>query len=259
MMRRGIRAFSVLLLPLVLPLAACGSSGGNEQRNLDSLDAELADGNSTGNVRDPALMSALQDQIMVDPSLASQANHDAIRPPSQPYSAQKAPGATGSGSAAAGGAATSEKLKSSPAPVAGKGCPRCGAAREALTLGGLAERQADRGTRACAASVSYSTRWALRLPGALPLYPDARVSEAAGSEQGNCALRIVSFSSTASLQTVLDWYYTRVSGAGYSAEHQVDGEDHVLAGTHGDAAYAIFATTRPDGGTDVDLVANRGN
>lgn len=258
MMRRGIRAFSVLLLPLALPLAACGGAS-NEQQNLDSLDAELADGNSTGNVRDPALMSALQDQIMVDPSLASQANHDAIRPPRQPYSAQKAPDSTAARIGATTGSATSEKLKSSPAPVAGKGCPRCGAAREALTLGGLAERQADRGTRACAASISYSTRWALRLPTAVPLYPDARVREAAGSAQGGCALRIVSFSSAAPVKTVLDWYYTRVSGAGYSAEHQVDGDDHVLAGTHGDAAYAVFATARPDGGTDVDLVANNGN
>ncbi len=256
MIGRGIRACSMLLLPLAL--VACGS-GKDEDRNLDSLDAELADGNSTGNMRDPALMSALHDQIMVDPALASQANHDAIRPPGQPYSAQVAPDATVAGSASAAGSATSESLKSAPAPVAGGGCPKCGAAREALTLGGLAERQGNGSTRACAASISYSTRWALRLPGAIPLYPDARVSEAAGSEQGNCALRVVSFSSAAPLQTVLDWYYTRVSSAGYSAEHQADGDDHVLAGTKGEAAYAVFASARPDGGTDVDLVANKGN
>ena len=34
----------------------------------------------------PAVMSALQSQIMVDPTLAQQSNGDAIRPPGQPYS-----------------------------------------------------------------------------------------------------------------------------------------------------------------------------
>ncbi|NWN23190.1 hypothetical protein GY661_25415, partial [Escherichia coli] len=40
----------------------------------------------SGNAADPALASALQDQIMVDPQLGRQANGDAIRPPGQPYS-----------------------------------------------------------------------------------------------------------------------------------------------------------------------------
>ena len=57
--------------------------------NLDSLDAELTntvDANQPG--KDPALMSALQSQIMVDPALAQQANADAARPADQPYAAQ---------------------------------------------------------------------------------------------------------------------------------------------------------------------------
>ncbi|WP_374147263.1 hypothetical protein [Sphingomonas sp. 28-63-12] len=242
---------------LPLALAAC-SDGSAADRNLDSLDAELADGNSGSTASDPAAMSALQAQIMVDPALASQANHDAIRPPAQPYSAQIPPDmmAPGQGTSAA---ATSETLKAAPAPVSGQGCPQCSAARESLTLGGLVERQANPGARACAGTITYSTRWANRLPSSVPLYPDARVSEAAGSEAGSCALRVVSFASAAPLQTVLDWYYTRVSKAGYSAEHQAQGDEHVLAGTRGDAAYAVFATVRADGGTDVDLVANQGS
>lgn len=270
MVRCGIRAHSALgwpfaglsraaLAALVLPiaLAACGN-GGAADRNIDSLDAELADGNSSGNTRDPAMMSALQQQIMVDPALASQANYDAIRPPAQPYSAPAAPEmmAVGRGTT---GTSTSETLKSAPAPVRGQGCPKCSAARESLTLGGLAERQSPQGTSACAANINYSTGWANRLPGDVPLYPDARVREAAGADSQTCALRVVSFASTAPLQTVLDWYYTRLSKVGYSAEHQADGDDHVLAGTKGEAAFAVFASVRTDGGTDVDLVVNRGN
>lgn len=257
----GLRArFAQCALTLCVSLAlvACTQSSGSDA-NLDSLDAELADGNGTGNIRDPALMSALQDQIMVDPALAGQANYDAVRPPSQPYSTPVAPDMAVGDASLSTDRSSSETLKAAPAPVNGQACPACNAARESLTLGGLVERQANRAARACASSISYSTRWSLRLPPSVPLYPDARVSEAAGSEAGSCALRVVSFASAAPVQRVLDWYYTHVSKAGYSAEHQAEGDDHVLAGTLGDAAYAVFATARADGGTDVDLVANRGN
>lgn len=240
-----------LALAAAIAVAACG--GEDPNRNLDSLDAELADGNSTGNQRDPALTSALRDQIMVDPQLAAQSNPDAVRPPSRPYAAPVP--ADQPNRAAAAEARTSEKLQS--APAATKTCTQCAARRDAMTLGGLAARQGG-GTGACAANVSYSTRWATALPSAVPLYPDARVVEAAGNSNGGCQLRVVSFATSAPVQTVLDWYYTRVSGAGYSAEHQADGNQHVLAGTKGEGAYAIFVAKRDDGGADVDLVVNNG-
>jgi hypothetical protein len=243
-------------------LAACGTRDSG-QPNLDSLDNELVDAGNTSNTRDPALMSALQDQIMVDPTLAQQANEDAIRPPARPYSGAVPPDgiAVPAGAAAAtNGAATSEKLKPAPAPARGAGCPQCAAARESLTLGALAARQQDRRTSGCAGTMRYSARWADRLPADLPLYPDARVTEAAGSQSGKCALRAVSFASSAPLQKILDWYYTRTTHAGYSAEHQADGTEHVLGGTRDrdDGAFALFLTSRADGGTDVDLVANNG-
>ena len=249
------------LVMLSAALAACGARGDGD-RNLDSLDNELIDGNSAGTTSDPALMSALQDQIMVDPSLAQQANNDAVRPPAQPYSGAVPPdgiAAPPSGAAATTAAGRSETLKKTPAP--GANCPQCGAARESLTLGALASRQKDKRTSACASNMRYSARWAQRLPVDLPLYPDARVSEAAGAEAGGCTLRAVSFASSAPLQTVLDWYYTRATNAGYSAEHQAEGAEHVLGGTRDrdNGAYAIFLTSRRDGGTDVDLVANNGN
>ncbi|MBX9797015.1 hypothetical protein [Sphingomonas sp.] len=249
MKRAGIGPWRAL--GVALALAACG--GEDPNRNLDSLDAELADGNSTGNQRDPALTSALRDQIMVDPQLAAQSNPDAVRPPSRPYSAPMP--ADQPNRAAAAEARTSEKLKT--APPAAQGCSQCAARRDAMTLGGLAARQRGR-TSACAANIGYSTRWATLLPADVPLYPDARVTEAAGNSRDGCQLRVVSFATSASVQTVLDWYYTRVSNAGYSAEHQADGSQHVLAGTKGEGAYAIFVAKREDGGADVDMVVNNG-
>lgn len=248
---------AALGLALSFALAGCGQQAA--QRNVDTLDNELIEGNSIGNTRDPAMMGALQDQIMVDPTLAAQANNDAVKPPVQPYSGAVPPDgiAAGSGGAIAG-RTTSETLKSTPAPKAD--CPQCTAARESLTLGALAARQKG-GSAACAANVRYSARWAQRLPGDLPLYPDARVSEAAGNDANGCSLRLVSFASSAPLQKVLDWYYTRATNAGYSAEHQADGAEHVLGGTRGrdDGAFALFLTSRSDGGTDVDMVANNGS
>ncbi|MBX9858646.1 MAG: hypothetical protein K2Y20_03540 [Sphingomonas sp.] len=248
--RSPLRAATVAMIALTLPLAACGRAGGDN--SLDALDAELNDGNAQGNVRDPALTSALHDQIMVDPNLASQSNRDAIRPPSQPYAA---PVPNAKGAPVAGDVRVSEATKT--APAAKSDCPNCKAQRESMTLGGLASRQADKRTAACAANVSYSTRWSLRLPADMPLYPDAHVVEAAGNADNGCALRIVSFTSRAPVQSVIDFYYTRATNGGYSADHQADAEGHVLAGSRGNDAYAVFVT-KVAGGTQVDLVANNG-
>lgn len=236
------------ILFVFLPLALAGC-GGTDMANNTLSDAEL------GNAADPALTGALQDQIMVDPQLGRQANGDAIRPPSQPYSG----GVPDDAVAANGSKVDTAGLLKTPAPVSGKECPQCVAARESVTLAGIAARQTNARTKACAGSLKYSARWAQRLPADLPLYPQARVTEAAGA-QGNCALRVVSFSAAQPMETLLDWYYTKAVRAGYSAEHQVDGAQHILGGTRArdDGAYVLFLTARKDGGTDVDLVANNG-
>jgi hypothetical protein len=242
-------------MPLALSLSACGRH--QDDSNLDTLDAELADRNNAANAKDPALVSALQDQIMVDPQLAEQANNDAVRPPGQPYASPIPPDAT-SGTRAP---IDTKQLKHAPTADPKAGCPQCKAADGAVTLGALAGRQTDRRTRGCSANVQYSTGWANRLPADLPLYPDARVTEAAGSTSGGCALRVVSFASASPLQTVIDWYYTRATQAGYSAEHRTDGDQHVLGGTRDrdGGAYVLYVSARADGGSDVDLVANNGN
>ncbi len=67
----------------------------------------------SGNAADPALASALQDQIMVDPQLGRRANGDAIRPPGQPYS-----GAVPNDNVAANAArSTMRPLLKTPAPT----------------------------------------------------------------------------------------------------------------------------------------------
>ena len=232
-------------LPFAIPLLLAGCGGANAPDNgLDTLDAQLTQANAT----DPAVTAALQDQIMVDPTLTSQANGDAVRPPDRPYSAAApAPGI------ATGSAAPDESLQSAPAPGA---CPSCKGGREALTLGELASVQRG-GNRQCATRVGYSAGWANRLPATFALHPDARVSEAAGTDADGCRLRVVSFTIAQPVERMVDWYYTRATKGGYSAEHQADGDQHVLGGTRGNAAYAVFLS--PEGqGTSVDLIVDGG-
>lgn len=233
-----------LWLLAFVPLALAGCDRKDDgQQNLDSLDREL-----TNNVADPALTTALRDQIMVDPRLTQSSNANAVRPPSRP--------ATGAVPADATGARSDgvDPRSLSKAPAAARDCPDCKAREGALTLGELAARQ--QGGRGCATQVAYSAGWANRLPADVPLYPDARVQEAAGTDANGCALRVVTFASTAPVARVIDWYYTRTSKAGYTTEHQAGGTQHILGGTRGNAAFVVYASPRQGGGTTVDLIAN---
>jgi hypothetical protein len=242
-----IRAFT-LLLPL--SLAACQSEP--PAADINDLDAELAAG-IDDNAADPLLARAVNDPIMTDPQLSQQSNADAVRPPPQPYSAPL-PATTIARMPEPG----AEPLMSAPAPAAS--CPQCKVADQSLTLGALAEAQRDRRTKGCASALSYSATWASRLPADLPLHPNARVIEAAGSTGRGCALRVVSFVVQQPVGRMVDWYYTRASRAGYSAEHQADATQHVLGGTRArdGGAYVVFLESRGEGTTAIDLVANNG-
>ena len=243
-MNRLAAILSIALAPVVL--AACSKQPATQQ-NLADLDAELTA--APKDQRDPALAGALRDQILVDPALAQSANDNAVRPPSRPASGAVPPDGIGAASDGVDAAA----LK--PAPPA-RDCPGCRKTDGALTLGELAKRQPQVAAADCAPRLRYSAAWATRLPVDVPLYPDARVAEAAGAV--DCPLRVVSFASGAPVGKVIDWYYGKMRGAGYSADHQADGDTHVLGGTHGDAAYILYVSPRAGGGSDTDLVTNGG-
>ena len=232
----------LIVLPVLL-LAACGKPPAGQQ-DLDGLDAELTAG-AAGNQRDPALTAALHDQIMVDPAMTRSANTDAVRPPSRPDPLSVPADPT----AGRADGVTPADLKA--APAAKGDCPSCRATAGALTLAERAARQrpTDAG---CAQRVSYSATWAARLPADVPLYRDARVQEAAGNDA--CGLRIVSFVSSAPAGRILDWYNARVTHAGYSAEHEAQGDEHMLGGTRGASAYVVHVTPSTGGGSRVDLL-----
>lgn len=231
-----------------LTLAACNGGSGSNESDLAALDAELIAGQSA-NSADPQVMAALNDPIMVDPQLSAKSNADAIRPAPQPYDAS-----IPHPDIAAGSAATAEKLLAAPAPK-----PLAdNAIRQSITLAALARAKGPKSAATCTARLSYSADWANRLPSEMPLYPDARVTEAGGIEGDGCSMRVASFFVAKPTALLVDWYYTRAIRAGLTAEHQVDGATHVLGGTRRDGrAYLVVLTNRGDGGTDIDLVTGR--
>ena len=128
-----------LALAALLALGACG---GTAENNLAAIDNELL-----ANGADPALTSALEDQILVDPNLVQQAHPNTVRPPETPVQAQYPAGSA--------------------------------QVQQASDTGGA-------GGGACAGPFQYGAAWANRLPAGFPAYPGGRITEAAGNDGGRC-------------------------------------------------------------------------
>lgn len=222
---RLARAGTGTAIALTLLLAGCGGSSPG-QADADALDQELT-GNASAQA-DPAINSALEDQIMVDPALTQQRD---------------------------GGARTGTGQSPIPSTLPG------GGAADRPPLGEVAQDPSAGkvGTDpACYRDLQYGTGWAQRLPAALPLYADAQVREAAGNARGACNVRIVTFASATPISRLVDFYTAAGRRGGYSVEATVNGEDHAVGGDKG--ADAFYATLRPrvGGGTEVDIVTNHG-
>ena len=123
------------------------------------------------------------------------------------------------------------------------------AARAAASPGGKGD---------CASVAKYTAAWAAKLPEAFPVYPKAAVQEAAGTDEGACALRVVNFITPVPVAEVIDFYFTRAGSAGYSAQHIRQGGDDVLGGTKDDASFEVAARALPNGGSSVDLITHGG-
>lgn len=242
---------------LSLTLAACGT--GQSETDAEALDSALL---GEADNSDPALTTALEDQIMVDQDLAGQSNANAALP-GDAVSGSPIP-ETLHTAADAQEAISAGRLLSAPAPTQGEECTECdgrSAGQGETTLGAIAGRQSNTPQgAACTAPVEYGMQWASALPRAFSVYPGSEVVEAAGHNEEGCRVRVVSFRTNASMQRLLDWYYTRAVRTGFSAEHQLRHDNNVLGGyrARDEGAFYIIFAPRPGGGTDVDIIANKG-
>lgn len=244
-MRRPFRLSLVLAAALpALALAACG------QR-----DAEQA----TSREDDPALTGALGDEIMVDPDLAgdSEANSALTAGqrggglPTEDLSPEAVAAARADAVRFLGG---SSALKRAPQAREIEG----GLPPEATLSAAARAAASPGGSGNCADKAEYTMVWADRLPAAFPVYPRGAVQEAAGTDDGPCALRVVTFQTGVPLDEVIDFYFSSARKAGYSAERVRDGGDDILGGTKGAASYVLYARKLPSGATEVDLVTSGG-
>jgi hypothetical protein len=213
--------FALVALPL--SVTAC-------QRTPDEDQLSRLDNQITGNQADPALTSALEDPILTDPALSQRSNRNAVRPADGPVQAQYPPG----GKAGRGSAAADHREMQAVAHGEGTGC---------------------------GARLDYDRAWARRMPAAFPVFPGARITEAAGNDSGDCRMRVVTFTSDAPPQRVLDWYRQRAASAGYTADQERRDREQVLAGINqsDDGAYYLIVTPVARGGSDVALIANNGS
>lgn len=233
---------------MLLPLAACGKGDG--AADLAALDAQL-----TNNAVDPAIKSALADQIVVDPNLTTQSNRNAVRPADKPANAAL-PVMSGDAAQAqqaalklAGG-----RMLSAPSPAIGPG-------EKPETLGALArDQKVGKGAANCASRMQYAMQWAGRLPEPFVAYPGSQLMEAAGAQGEGCSLRAASFVTPVPRQQVVDFYFTQARRAGFTAEHRSIEGDNVLGGTRDKdgGAYLVMVSDAPGGKTSVDIIANNG-
>ena len=255
---RVIPRFTVPLMvgvALLLPLAAC------EKNTTDDAAVADLDNKLTSKGSDPAANIALNDRILVDPELTDSANVNTVKDSDRPLSGA-IPADVGPGGDVSIEALDSAKLMRAPKPtiVAAGDCAGCGEKR-AITLGALAADQGvTRGKGTCDAKLQYGAGWANRMPPEFPVYPRGRVKEAGGVDGGICDIRVATFTTSAAMQNVIDYYYTRARKSGFSAEHQLLAGENVLGGTrdHDGGAYFITFNAAPGGGTAVDIVANNG-
>lgn len=202
---------------------------------------------------DPAVTGALGDEIMVDPNMSGNdgaavaANGGQIELPPQQRSPEAIDAAREEAMVQAGGS-----LKSAPAPQVGK----ASALVESAATAAQVAQEAKAASADCTKKAQYSATWAAKLPKDLPVYPRGAVQEAAGTDADGCHLRVVNYVSPVTPKDVIDFYFTKATGAGYGAEYRMDGSDHVIGGRKGGQAYVVYARKLGNGLTEVDLVAS---
>jgi hypothetical protein len=203
----------IAALAAAMTLAACD---GGQDAELAKLDNQI-----TGKDSDPALTSALEDQILVDPALTQQSNRNAVRPPETPTQAQY------------------PLPEQRPAQVR-----RSGGAERTEISGG------------CGPELQQGAEWAQKLPAPFGLYPGARLTDAAGSEAPGCRAQVVTFITGDAPERVLQHYGARAAQAGYSAQQQMREGDHILSGSNNAGAnFYLIVTPRAGGGSDVAVIA----
>lgn len=196
---------------------------------------------------DPAIGHALAEPITIDPDLAAM---------NRANSAASMPSQDGSLPTIDNGPEIVAAARSDALELIG-GAGKMRPAPQARQVDGeLPPAAVHSGAAKCAERVQYTMLWAARLPAPFPVYPRGAVQDAAGTDAESCALRVINFVTPVPLDEVMDFYFTRARGAGFSAQRIMQGGDDILSGTKGTASYSVRARRLPSGNTEVDLTTD---
>lgn len=201
---------------------------------------------------DPAVIAAINDQILIDPDLSRQNEGNAALTggidhalPLVNDSPRAVDAAREEARALVGGRDRFRRL-----PSAGE--PQPGVPLEIRIT--ITARAAYAGaSETCVRSLDRRFIWAARMPPPFPVYPRGATQEATGSDATGCALRAVNFHTPVPLEEVLAFYHTRALDAGFSSTLTIAGEESVLRGAREGASFALYARAA-SGLTEADLV-----
>lgn len=202
-------------------------------------------------LRDPASEQALVAQILIDPDLAHQNEGNAALTVASDHSLPllvPTPEAIASARAEAAVLAEgSDQLVPPPRPGPLARSEQAEWATPAQAAAGLP------GASRCASGLTYSAAWAARMPPAMPVYPGGATLEAAGSDAGGCALRVVTFVTAVPAGEVLSFYAARARMVKFTGKHAANETHHVLWGGRGEAAFRLSLHERERGLAEVTL------
>ncbi|WP_296679053.1 hypothetical protein [Novosphingobium sp.] len=211
---------------------------------------------SARNDRDPVIAGALDDPLMADPDLVGQNQGGAALTGGGPATAEIPPEkrsqdeintARSAALQAAGG-----KLDPAPDAAVTTGTSRLAGAVTAP----LIAKALGLGSAACRDAMDYTAVWAARLAAPFDVYPRGHVGQSAGSDAAGCRMRVVTFVTPVAPGDVVAFYSTRARTSGYRLERRDEGEDTVLQGARGAAAYAVATHTRDDKLTEVTIATS---
>jgi len=204
---------------------------------------------------DPAVSTALGQQLMTDPDLARINPENRVLagggPAEAPIPLEDRSPEENARARAAAAALLGGVVAKAPAPQPGGPLRPAGLAPALAAVAALGPA-----ARPCAARLEPGFAWAARIAPAFPIYPRGHARDAAGAASAGCALKVVSYVTPVSPDDVADFYWTAARRAGLAAQYRQAGSDDAIVARKAGATAVALIRAGGEGLTEVSLVTS---